>query len=73
MGEFFPHVISRPKVEKSLLSLPEGSRYRRCIQDVIDWWREYPDDWKDCWFQVQKEYADDVGCPAGAQDPGGRG
>ncbi len=56
-------------VEKALLNLPDGSRYRRCIQDVLLWWRQYPDDWRECWFQVQREYADDIGCPAGALAP----
>jgi hypothetical protein len=56
-------------VEQAVLNLPEGSRYRRCIEDVLGWWREYPEDWRECWFQVQKEYADDVGCPAGALAP----
>ncbi|MBW7996092.1 MAG: ADP-ribosylglycohydrolase family protein [Candidatus Glassbacteria bacterium] len=56
-------------VEKALLNLPEASRYRRCVEDVLGWWRNYPDDWKECWFQVQREYTDDVGCPAGALLP----
>ncbi len=55
-------------VEQALLSLPEGSRYRRCIRDVLDWWRQYPDDWRECWFQVQKKYAADIGCPSGVLD-----
>ncbi len=35
---------------------------------MLDWWRQYPDDWRECWFQVQKKYAADIGCPGGVLD-----
>ena len=56
-------------VEKALLSLPPESKYARSIRDVIDWWRETPDDWRECWYKVQMKWAEDVGCPNGALDP----
>ncbi|MFH1068754.1 MAG: ADP-ribosylglycohydrolase family protein, partial [Candidatus Glassbacteria bacterium] len=56
-------------VEKALTSLPPASRYYRCISDVLAAWRAHPDDWRECWFEVQKKYADDVGCPNGALNP----
>jgi len=56
-------------VEKGLRSLPAESRYARCIRDVISWWRQYPDDWRETWFEVQKKWAQDIGCPGGALRP----
>ncbi|HUU30161.1 MAG TPA: ADP-ribosylglycohydrolase family protein [archaeon] len=57
-------------VEKALQSLPPASGYARCIADVIEWWRAYPDDWHRCWFEVQKKWSEDVGCPECALQPG---
>ncbi len=56
-------------VEQALLSLPVESKYRQCITDVLAWWRQYPDDWKLTWYEVQKKWAQDLGCPHGALDP----
>ncbi|MBN2288374.1 MAG: ADP-ribosylglycohydrolase family protein [Candidatus Glassbacteria bacterium] len=57
-------------VEKALLSLPPQSKYARCIGDVVGWWRQYPDDWHRTWFEVQKKWSEDVGCPGCTLDPG---
>ncbi|MEA1996998.1 MAG: ADP-ribosylglycohydrolase family protein, partial [Gemmatimonadota bacterium] len=56
-------------VLKALESLPRESQYARCISDVIKWWRIWPDDWKRTWFEVQRNWAEDVGCPSGALAP----
>jgi ADP-ribosylglycohydrolase len=56
-------------VEKALLSLPPDSKYARCIRDVIGWWRDYPDDWSRCWFEVQKKWSEDIGCPLSVFGP----
>jgi hypothetical protein len=53
-------------IETGLKSIPEESQYYGCIADVLRWWREFPDDWKQCWFEVAKKWDWDVGCPAGA-------
>ncbi len=57
-------------VQKALESLPEKSEYHQAISDVIRWWRQYPDDWKRCWFEVQKKWSNDRGCPECALLPG---
>ncbi|MBW7997617.1 MAG: ADP-ribosylglycohydrolase family protein [Candidatus Glassbacteria bacterium] len=57
-------------VEKSLESLPVESEYYRTIKDVLTWWRQYPGDWQRCWFEVQKKWANDRGCPECALLPG---
>jgi len=56
-------------VEKALRSLPPQSKYARCIRDVINWWRTWPDDWKRCWYEVQKKWSEEVGCPQGVLHP----
>ena len=56
-------------VELALESLPAGSRYAACIKDVIAWHEEWPEDWHRTWFEVEKKWAGDIGCPSGALRP----
>ena len=51
-------------VNEALKAIPEGSHYRQCISDVIRWHRQYPD-WHSTWFELQKKYSSDRGCPEG--------
>ena len=50
-------------VKEALKTLPEQSRYYRCIADVIRWYEENPSDWKACWAKCQEKYTDEVDCP----------
>ncbi len=52
-------------VTQSLEVIPPQSEFYQCIEDVIKWWKTYPDDWKQTWFEVQKKWSEDVGCPDG--------
>jgi hypothetical protein len=52
-------------VEEALKSIPENATFYQCIHEVISWHKQYPDDWKRCWFEVQKKWSSDVGCPDG--------
>jgi hypothetical protein len=56
-------------VEEGLKSIPKESKYYQVISDVIDWYKENPNDWKDTWFKVQKKWGEDVGCPDGVFTP----
>lgn len=56
-------------VNKALLSIPENSDFRKCISDVIRWHAQYPNDWRQTWFEVQKKWAFDNGCPDGIYSP----
>lgn len=56
-------------VTEALRAIPEESKFHQCISDVIRWHKQYPDDWKQTWFQVQKKWAEDVGCPHGVFHP----
>lgn len=56
-------------VEEALNTIPEQSDFYACIKDVIGWYRQYPDDWKQTWFECQKKWTSEVGCPDGVFVP----
>ena len=39
------------------------------MSDVIRWHKEYPDDWKRTWFECEKKWSSDIGCPDGVFVP----
>ena len=52
-------------VAEALKTIPAESNFYKCIHDVIGWHKQYPDDWKSTWFEVQKKWANDISCPEG--------
>ncbi len=56
-------------VSESLKSIPVQSEFYQCIHDVVQWHEKYPKDWKATWFEVQKKWTEDVGCPDGVFVP----
>jgi hypothetical protein len=52
-------------VEQGLKPIPEKSKFHQAISDVVTWHKQYPDDWKKCWFEFEKKHTSDVGCPEG--------
>jgi len=56
-------------VKEALKSIPVKSEFYQCINDVINWHKKFPNDWKQTWFEVQKKWADDIGCPEGVFVP----
>ena len=52
-------------VTEALKTIPEGTKFHSTISDVIKYWKKYPNDWKQCWFEVTNRHANDVGCPEG--------
>ncbi len=52
-------------VNEALKSVPQQSTFYQCIADVIQWHRQFPNDWKRTWFELQKKWTDEVGCPDG--------
>lgn len=52
-------------VEEALKAIPKESKYYKVISDVIGWYKENPNDWKETWFKVQKKWGEDIGCPDG--------
>ena len=59
-----PEIISG-----ALKTVPEKSEFYQCIRDVIAWHKKYPDDWKQTWLEIQKKWANDIGCPDGVFSP----
>ncbi|GAC1422750.1 MAG: hypothetical protein NVS9B7_14120 [Flavisolibacter sp.] len=56
-------------VEQGLKTIPKQSEFYQCISDVIYWYKKYPTDWKQTWMEVQKKWANDIGCPEGVFAP----
>jgi hypothetical protein len=52
-------------VTEGLKAIPAGTRFHETISAVIDLHKQYPDDWKRAWFEIQKRFAEDVGCADG--------
>jgi len=52
-------------VTEGLKAIPAGTRFYQTIRSVIDLHQQYPDDWKHAWFEIQKKWAEDVGCADG--------
>jgi hypothetical protein len=52
-------------VEQAIKTIPEGTKFHDCIADVIKWHKKYPNDWQATWFELQKKWNNDVGCPKG--------
>ncbi len=52
-------------VTEALRTIPEQSLYYQCINDVINWHKQYPNDWKQAWAEVEKKYSEDKACPEG--------
>jgi hypothetical protein len=56
-------------VTEALKTIPKKTKFYQCISDVINWHKKYPADWKQTWLEVQRKWADDIGCPDGIFAP----
>lgn len=56
-------------VSEALKTIPAQSTFYQCINDVIKGYEKYPGDWKQTWFEIQKKWSEDVGCPEGVFVP----
>lgn len=61
----FVHDDPETIVVQALQTIPQGTLFHDCIADVIRWHKQYPDDWKTTWFELEKKWNRDVGCPKG--------
>lgn len=52
-------------VEAALAPIPEESTFYQCVNDVVKFYKEHPDDWIACWEYLQRNWNVDVGCPKG--------
>jgi len=55
-------------VNEALKAIPQQSEFYECMSDVIGWHKIYPKDWKQTWFECQKKWSSDKGCPDGVFD-----
>ncbi|MBD5234572.1 MAG: ADP-ribosylglycohydrolase family protein [Bacteroidales bacterium] len=53
-------------VEEALKCIPDSSRYHRIISDVINTYRQNPDDWTAAWQLCAEKWDKTLGCPTGA-------
>lgn len=56
-------------VKDALKTIPQESKFHKVIQDVIGWHEKYPNDWKQTWFEIERKYTEDIGCPDGVFVP----
>jgi hypothetical protein len=56
-------------VSEALKTIPGESTYHKCMADVIRFHRLYPNDWKQTWFECERRWSQDVGCPDGVFSP----
>ena len=61
----FVHDDVKTVVSKALETIPQASRFHRTISAVITLHQQHPTDWKRAWFELQRQHADDIGCPDG--------
>lgn len=52
-------------ITEALKTIPKQSRFYQSISDVIKWHKQFPNDWKQCWFEFEKKHASEKGCPEG--------
>ena len=56
-------------ITQALKTIPKQSEFYQAISDVITWHKKYPSDWKQTWLEIQKKWANDIGCPEGVFVP----
>jgi hypothetical protein len=52
-------------VTEALKTIPEETKFHNCMKDVVKYWKKYPTDWQQCWFEIEKRHGYDIGCPEG--------
>jgi hypothetical protein len=52
-------------IREALKIIPAESRFYKTIADVIAWHKQYPDDWKKAWFEIEKKHSSEKGCSEG--------
>ncbi len=52
-------------INSALKTIPEQSQFYKTISDAIKWHKQYPDDWKQTWYELEKNHSSEKGCPEG--------
>lgn len=56
-------------IERSLKIIPVESKFYQCINDVLQWYKENPDDWRETWYKTSRKWGMDIGSPLGVFQP----
>lgn len=56
-------------VKEALKTIPEKSDFFQCVNTVVECFEKNPTDWKNAWFEVEKKWSAEVGCPDGVFVP----
>jgi hypothetical protein len=56
-------------VTEALKTVPKEADFYKCINDVINWHKKYPNDWHQNWFEIQKKWSSDIACADGIFKP----
>ena len=56
-------------VAEALKTIPAESNFYKCMSDVISWHKMYPEDWKQTWFECERKWSSEIGCPDGVFAP----
>lgn len=56
-------------VTEALKTIPRQSTFYQCMNDVINCYKQYPDDWKRNWFECERKWSQDIACPEGVFSP----
>ena len=56
-------------VTEALKVIPAKSDFHECMSDVIRWHKQYPDDWRQTWFEIEKKWSEDKVSPQGVFVP----
>ncbi|MGX5820896.1 ADP-ribosylglycohydrolase family protein [Chitinophaga lutea] len=56
-------------VTEALKTIPAQSKYRQCMESVIANHKKFPNDWKRTWFEVERNWNEDLYCPDGVHNP----
>ena len=43
-------------IDAALQAIPHDSGYAEMVRDVLEWKREFPDDWEACWNKINEKY-----------------
>lgn len=56
-------------VQEALRLFPEKSAFHQVIKDVLDGYRQNPQNWEKTWLAIEKKWGEETGCPEGALSP----
>lgn len=56
-------------VKEAISVIPGESTFAQCINDVIKWHSENPNDWKATWYKTNRKWSEDIGSPTGVFEP----